>query len=155
MPTFGSFLNAVFTTTEGSFPSTSPAPITTTSGPGTRPVTSSLFSTPTSSASATPGPSQKSNTSTIVGAAVGVPVGFLALAGLVYLLLRERRRRISAESTFAKVSTPPMESAAMSAPLPPPLQEMGPGDLHYQMDTSTVLCEAPDRYSRAPMPPRR
>ena len=153
MPTFGSFLNAVFTATDGSFASTSSIPITTTSGPGTRPATSSPFSAPTSSSSTAPAPSPRSNTGTIVGAAVGAPVGFLAFAGLAYLLLRERRRRICAESAVAKVTMPAMEYAAPSAPPPP--QEMGPGDLHYQMDTSTVLCEAPDRYSRAPIPPNK
>lgn len=53
------------------------------------------------SSSASPTPSSASKTSTIIGTAIGVPLGIAVLAVLSFLLYRERRRRRAAESCLA------------------------------------------------------
>ncbi|KAI9811054.1 MAG: hypothetical protein M1827_005636 [Pycnora praestabilis] len=100
-PDFGSLLG-IMPSTSGSTTITSAATATLS--------TSSATSTSTSICPPTAAPASKSNTSTIIGAAVGVPLGVIALAALSLLFFRERKRRMKAESNLNPSQVPTYEA---------------------------------------------
>ena len=124
-PDFGVFANA-----EAVANTTDPKPSTLATSSSHTATSPSFVSSPTSSISSEPAfiststftptqatvgpssvPAHTSQKSVAVGAGVGVPVGALSLFGLVFLFLRERRRRIHAQKTTDNVYTAAQERA--------------------------------------------
>ncbi|KAF2405373.1 hypothetical protein EJ06DRAFT_518359 [Trichodelitschia bisporula] len=99
----------------------SPSSNTNTSDPTSfrvSPNPTTTLSSPSAASTSTPDPKIEVLRSRTIGLAVGIPLGFLALAGAAYLFYRERRLRSIRSSASLGNATDPMRTSTPAAPVP-------------------------------------